>query len=165
MREPKSVAFAKKTKFQKDKTMDTFIEQIDASISMLSNSYEDLAYLVTSNSISYKPKNIELCEAIKDRIKFFTTISKVNFKKIESKLEDCIFISINDMELERIIDNNISNAIKYAFKDKNIEIILKKVNSFAILEFRSYGNEIKNKDKIPRRLCLRGILVFLVDNI
>ena len=36
------------------------------------------------------------------------------------------------MELERIIDNNISNAIKYAFKDKNIEIILKKVNSFAI---------------------------------
>ena len=41
---------------KKIKTMDTFIEQIDASISMLSNSYEDLAYLVTSNSISYKPK-------------------------------------------------------------------------------------------------------------
>lgn len=159
-------------KFQKDKTMDTFIEQIDASISMLSNSYEDLAYLVTSNSISYKPKNIELSEAIKDRIKFFTTISKVNFKKIESKLEEGIFVSINDMELERIIDNNISNAIKYAFKDKNIEIILKKVNNFAILEFRSYGNEIKNKDKIFNKYYREdeakrglGLGLFMVGNI
>ena len=32
-------------KFQKDSSMNTFIEQIDASINMLSNSYEDLSYL------------------------------------------------------------------------------------------------------------------------
>ena len=44
-------------KFQKDESMNIFIEQIDASINMLSNSYEDLAYLTTSNTISYKSKN------------------------------------------------------------------------------------------------------------
>ena len=43
-------------KFQKDESMNIFIEQIDASINMLSNSYEDLAYLTTSNTISYKSK-------------------------------------------------------------------------------------------------------------
>ena len=104
-------------KFQKDESMNIFIEQIDASINMLSNSYEDLAYLTTSNTISYKSKNTDLTQAVKDRIKFFATISKVNFKKIEENIEDDIFIDINEIELERIIDNNLSNAIKYGFKD------------------------------------------------
>ncbi|QKF72708.1 two-component system sensor histidine kinase [Aliarcobacter faecis] len=159
-------------KFQKDKSMDVFIEQIDASINMLSNSYEDLAYLITSNSIEYKPKNIDLTKALKDRIKFFTTISKVNFKIIKEKLEDDIFININDIELERLIDNNLSNAIKYAFKDKDIHIILRKEYDFAILEFISFGNEIKNKKKIFHKNYREdeakrglGLGLFMVSNI
>lgn len=159
-------------KFQKDKSMDVFIEQIDASINMLSNSYEDLAYLITSNSIEYKPKNIDLTKALKDRIKFFTTISKVNFKIIKEKLEDEIFININDIELERLIDNNLSNAIKYAFKDKDIQIILRKEYNFAILEFISFGNEIKNKKKIFHKNYREdeakrglGLGLFMVSNI
>lgn len=159
-------------KFQKDKSMDVFIEQIDASINMLSNSYEDLAYLITSNSIEYKPKNIDLTKALKDRIKFFTTISKVNFKIIKEKLEDDIFININDIELERLIDNNLSNAIKYAFKDKDIQIILRKEYDFAILEFISFGNEIKNKKKIFHKNYREdeakrglGLGLFMVSNI
>ena len=135
-------------KFQKDESMNIFIEQIDASINMLSNSYEDLAYLTTSNTISYKSKNTDLTQAVKDRIKFFATISKVNFKKIEENIEDDIFIDINEIELERIIDNNLSNAIKYGFKDEIITVTLKQDKNKVILEFKSFGNEIKNKVKI-----------------
>ena len=135
-------------KFQKDESMNVFIEQIDASINMLSNSYEDLAYLITSNSISYKPKNINLSQTIKDRIKFFATISKVNFKKIEVKIEDEIYVNMNEIELERIIDNNLSNAIKYGFKDKTIDVFLIKNKNEAILEFRTFSNKIKNRDMI-----------------
>lgn len=135
-------------KFQKDESMNVFIEQIDASINMLSNSYEDLAYLITSNSISYKPKNINLSQTIKDRIKFFATISKVNFKKIEAKIEDEIYVNMNEIELERIIDNNLSNAIKYGFKDKTIDVFLIKNKNEAILEFRTFSNKIKNRDMI-----------------
>ena len=121
-------------KFQKDESMNIFIEQIDASINMLSNSYEDLAYLTTSNTISYKSKNTDLTQAVKDRIKFFATISKVNFKKIEENIEDDIFIDINEIELERIIDNNLSNAIKYGFKDEIITVTLKQDKNKVILE-------------------------------
>src|SRR5574344_324674 len=135
-------------KFQKDESMNVFIEQIDASINMLSNSYEDLAYLITSNSISYKPKNINLSQTIKDRIKFFATISKVNFKKIEAKIEYEIYVNMNEIELERIIDNNLSNAIKYGFKDKTIDVFLIKNKNEAILEFRTFSNKIKNRDMI-----------------
>lgn len=159
-------------KFQKDSNMNIFIEQIDASIAMLSNSYEDLAYIVTSNTISYNPKVVNLTQAINDRIKFFATISKVNFKEITSLLQDNILIDINDMELERIIDNNISNAIKYGTKFKTIDILLEKKENLAILEFRSFGNEIKNKFKIFNKYFREdeakrglGLGLYMVSNI
>ncbi len=159
-------------KFKKDGSLDIFVEQIDASINMLSNSYEDLSYLITSNSFEYKEININLSEILKERIKFFETISKVNFKKIDSILDEDVFVKINQIELERVIDNNISNAIKYAIKDKHILIILKKIKNSASLEFRSFGNEILNKalifnknyreDEAKRGL---GLGLFMVRNI
>lgn len=50
---------------------------------------------------------------------------------------------MNEIELERIIDNNLSNAIKYGFKDKTIDVFLIKNKNEAILEFRTFSNKIK----------------------
>jgi len=135
-------------KFQKDKAMDTFIEQIDASISMLSNSYEDLAYITTSDTIEYSPTKVNISLMLKNRIKFFSTISKVNRKEIKSNIEEDVFIYINQIELERIIDNNISNGIKYATKDEFITINLFKNTDTVILEFKTFGNPIQNNHKV-----------------
>ena len=55
---------------------------------------------------------------------------------------------MNEIELERIIDNNLSNAIKYGFKDKTIDVFLIKNKNEAILEFRTFSNKIKNRDMI-----------------
>lgn len=85
---------------------------------------------------------------IKRQDQIFSTISKVSKKEIESNIEDNIFININQIEVERIIDNNISNAIKYATKNELITINLYKNNDKLILEFKSFGNAIKNKDRI-----------------
>ena len=135
-------------KFQKDDSLSSFIDKIDASINMLSNSYEDLAYITTSDTFEYAAAKINLTHILKDRIRFFSTISKVSKKEIESNIEDNIFININQIEVERIIDNNISNAIKYATKNELITINLYKNNDKLILEFKSFGNAIKNKDRI-----------------
>lgn len=159
-------------KFQKDSSMNTFIEQIDASINMLSNSYEDLSYLLTSDTISYKPKKVDLKASLIERINFFSTISKVNFKKIQAQIDKSIYVYINDIELERIIDNNLSNAIKYGYKDKTIDVALIENEKEAILEFKSFGNEIKNKDIIFNKNHREdeakrglGLGLFMVSNI
>jgi len=135
-------------KLQKDSSLYSFIDKIDASVNMLSNSYEDLAYITTSDTFEYAAAKINLTHILKDRIRFFSTISKVSKKEIESNIEDNIFININQIEVERIIDNNISNAIKYATKNELITINLYKNNDKLILEFKSFGNAIKNKDRI-----------------
>jgi signal transduction histidine kinase len=159
-------------KFNNNNSLNIFLEQIDASINMLSNSYEDLSYLITSNSLEYKEKEIDFKEAIKDRIKFFKTMSKVNFKPIKDNLQSDILININDIELERLIDNNISNAIKYGFIEKDINVMLKKIGKITILEFRSYGNEIRNKQLVFKKNYREddgkrglGLGLFMVCNI
>jgi len=128
--------------------INNFIDQIDASVNMLSNSYEDLSYIISYDSIKYHPIEVNLSDVLKQRVKFFTTISKVSFKPIKAYIKDDIYTIINRIELERIIDNNISNAIKYANPNEEIMINLYYEKGKAILEFRSKGNKIENPEKI-----------------
>jgi len=132
----------------KDDKISKFITQINASINMLTNSYEDLAYIISHEHIEYRPTKVSISDTLKERIEFFHTISKVNFKEIVSNIEDNIFTIINQIELERVIDNNISNGIKYTTKDRPITINLTKDEKFAILEFKTFGKPIANKEKI-----------------
>ena len=135
---------------QSDDSLNLYIDSIDASINMLSNSYEDLSYVTSFDSIQYNPSILSLSDLLKKRIEFFGTICKMNLKEIESNISEDIEIFINIVECERIIDNNISNAIKYADIEKPISINLNKSEKTkkVILEFKSFAKEIENKDKI-----------------
>ena len=133
---------------QKDNTMSNFVEQINASINMLTNSYEDLSYILSFDSIEYSPTNLCVSKILRKRVAFFTTISKVNFKEIVSNIADDIFFNINEIELERLIDNNISNAIKYGDANQAITINLSKNNDLVTLEFKTYGKPIIDTSKL-----------------
>ena len=135
---------------QKDDSLTLFIDSIDASINMLSNSYEDLSYVTSYDSIKYNPSLLSLSEMLEKRIDFFQTICKMNLKEIKSNIHPNIYVYLNIVECERLIDNNISNAIKYAKIEKTIYISLLKdeENNKIILEFKSFANEIKDKKKI-----------------
>lgn len=135
-------------RFQKDDSLSLFIEQIDASINMLSNSYEDLAYVTSYDTIDYNPSMVHLSDMLHKRILFFETISKVNFKHILSHIEDDIYVYINEVELERVIDNNISNGIKYSHENRPITIALQKIDDVVVLSFKTYGKPIKDRERI-----------------
>jgi signal transduction histidine kinase len=134
--------------FQTDKSLSSYIDKIDSSINMLSNFYEDLAYVASADTIEYSPININLSDFLKKRIEFFSTISKVSHKEIQATIEEDIFTHINQIELERIIDNNLSNAMKYASKNKPVIINLLQLNGSARLIIKTYGIQIKDKNKI-----------------
>ena len=131
----------------KDKNVHDIIEEIDAAVAMLNNSYEDLAYLSSNRAITYKPSHINISEVLKERVDFFNTIAKVNDKKLIVDIDENIEYYINRIEFERIVDNNISNAIKYS-NEEEIYIELKKYKDKIVLKFRSFGEAIKNPKKI-----------------
>lgn len=126
----------------------SFVKQINSSISMLSNSYEDLSYIISHDSIEYKAVNINFTKFINERIEFFKHILEANNKTLEYKIEPEINIFMNDVELERLIDNNISNAIKHSIRNAKISIDLQKDSNhdIIILSFKSEGKVIKNPD-------------------
>jgi signal transduction histidine kinase len=126
------------------------IEEIDASISMLVNSYNDLYFLASHEYVEYKPQKINISEVLKKRIEFFNLIAKANNKKIIAKIDNNIIININPVEFERLVDNNIANAIKYS-KGQDIIIELIKNKNYVILKFKSIGDKIKNPQKIFER--------------
>ncbi|MGM0534024.1 MAG: sensor histidine kinase, partial [Campylobacterota bacterium] len=132
----------------KDESVQNFIDQINASINMLTNSYEDLSYIISYDSIEYAPTMVDISAMLQGRLKFFTLIARVNFKSFETHIQPGISYMINPIELERIIDNNIANAIKYARPKQPIKITLHKNDKAIVMRFISVGAPIKNQSRI-----------------
>lgn len=126
----------------------TNIAQINSAINMLSNSYEDLSYIISNDTIEYKPIKINLSNFLDERINFFDIIAQANDKTLLPTIERDIWLTINDTELERIIDNNLSNAIKHSNEKSDIEIVLTKSGDEIYLQFISKGKEIRDVSMI-----------------
>jgi signal transduction histidine kinase len=126
----------------------SYIAQINSAINMLSNSYEDLSYIISNDTIEYKPMEIDLTDFLDERIDFFETIANANDKTIHSNIANDLSVYMNDIELERLIDNNLSNAIKHSDDKSQIEVLLEKNDSEIILKFISQGQKIYDTSKI-----------------
>lgn len=124
------------------------IAQINSAINMLSNSYEDLSYIISNDTIEYKPIKINLSHFLDERINFFDIIAQANDKTLLPTITRDICLTINDTELERIIDNNLSNAIKHSNEKSDIEIVLTKSGDETVLNFISKGKKIHDVSMI-----------------
>ena len=124
---------------------DEYSDEIDSAMKVLKMSYDDMNFAMNHDNIKYKIELLSLIQILEDRVSYFKTIAKSNSKKIvfESTDIDCD-VNISLVELTRLIDNNISNAIKYADLDSTITITLEGNK----ISFHNYGNPIKDTQKI-----------------
>ena len=133
---------------QTNEKVTEFVEQMTSAINMLSNSYEDLFYIISHDIINYPLKEIACESFLVERIEFFKLIAHAHEKSIEYSIDKGCYIMMNDTELERLIDNNISNAIKYSQPKSTIFIALYKQEGHLFLKFTSHGETIINTTKI-----------------
>ena len=113
-------------------------ETIKASSKSLSSIYNDLYYLSKKEKRVSEPTNINLMRFLSSRMAFFDEMANVKDIDISLDIHNEFNIFMDSYELERVIDNTISNAIKYSFENSNIDIILN-------IEEDSYKLEIKNE--------------------
>lgn len=133
---------------QSESKISSYITQINSAINMLSNSYEDLSYIISNDTIEYKPLELDFTDFTNERIDFFEVIAQANEKTISANIANDIKIYMNDTELERLIDNNLSNAIKHSDDKSEIEIVLEKNGSEIVLKFISSGKNIRDVTKL-----------------
>ena len=126
---------------------DEYTNEIDSSLKILLNSYDDMSFILTHEKLEYKIETLNLEELVRSRALYFKTIAKASDKNIEIDLNSNINIKISLIELTRLIDNNLSNAIKYSSRNSIIRINLKN-NS---LTFNNQGVSIKDTNKIFKK--------------
>ena len=130
---------------------DKYILRIKSALKNMTVIYEDLEYYMQQNMVKDEKTNINFSSFLERRIEFFNDLVISKNIKFAKNIQNDIHIIFNELELYRIIDNNISNAIKYSKDGSIVEISLQKDNDQIRLIFKDEGIGIKDKSKIFER--------------
>ena len=89
---------------------------IDSALKVLRNAYNSMSYIIT----------------------------KANNKKIRYEIDSDCMTDISQIELMRLIDNNLSNAVKYSFPGTEVLVTLRQ----STLSFHAQSEAIRDRTKI-----------------
>jgi signal transduction histidine kinase len=89
-----------------------------------------------------------MSDFLEERIDFFSEIAQGNKHDIIPEIENDIWIYFSPEELQRIVDNNLSNAIKYANRGTDVKVILKEEKEEIVLEFVGTSPKIEDTERI-----------------
>ncbi len=128
------------------------LQRIKAATKQMQMTYEDVEYYIKHKKVTYNKEPINLSEYLNQRIAFFEDISISKSITLEHSVAENMMIYMSKVELQRIIDNTLSNAIKYSFFQGKVEIKLYlKDEDHCILSFQDYGQGIKDLYKVFQR--------------
>lgn len=128
------------------------LQRIKAATKQMQMTYEDVEYYIKHKKVIYAKEAIDLSAYVLSRIAFFDDISLSKSMHLEYKIEPNLMVYLSRVELQRIIDNTLSNAIKYSFFQGKIEISLHlKDETHCVLSFQDYGQGIKDLYKVFQR--------------
>ncbi len=113
--------------------------------------YDDLEFFVRKNRVEHPKEQINISEFVKERVEFFMDLIESKEMTIKQIIDDKLYLNFSKLELSRIIDNTISNAIKYSKNRTIITIYLQKVDKNLVLRVIDEGRGIEDIDKIFHR--------------
>ena len=131
-------------KFEKN----PYLLKIEAAVKVLDNIYEDLAYVVKKDRVVYEKSVVDFSQFLKDRVAYFEDVAEGNKLFMTCLIASDVFIHFSEVELQRICDNNISNAIKYSYEGKVLHVKLYEENERVIFEVENCGEKILQPDKL-----------------
>lgn len=138
-----------------------YITHIESGSKIIQYIYDDLSYLIKKDRVVYEKEYLDVSTTLTNRLDFFDEIAISNSLYFVSNIENDIYIKFNKTELQRIIDNNLSNAIKYSYPKSPIFVRLDYINDSEV-EFSVATNskkiEYQNKifDDFYRENSARG---------
>ncbi len=128
-----------------------YLQRIKAATKTLSNIYNDMDYLIKNQQIVFAYQEIDASAFVRERVLYFDEVAAMKGIAITSEIEDGITLHFNTTQLQRILDNNISNAIKYSHEQSRIEVTLRRIDERCCLIFKDYGFGIEDTNRIFER--------------
>ncbi|ULO04062.1 two-component system sensor histidine kinase [Campylobacter sp. RM12651] len=126
-------------------------KRIKAALNQMKTTYDDVGFYIENPNAKYPLKNINFSNFLKTRIDFFNSIASMKSVEFHLEITNDLYVLISEVELLRIVDNNISNAIKYTKVNSKITISLNQSNEKIIFIIQDEGIGIKDTKRIWHR--------------
>jgi len=110
--------------------------------------YEDLEFFVKTKRVHHPRQEIDFSLFCHERIAFFKDLLDAKDIKITASIEERIIMSFSRLELSRIMDNTLSNAIKYSKNSTEITVSLYEKEQQILLKVCDQGRGIEDISKI-----------------
>ena len=146
---PLSVIMGNIEMFEMEHGKNKYLSNIEVAMKNIFTIYDDLSYLVKKDQVNPATHEIDLVDFLRFRIDFFSSSalrmkSKFIFKTSRNKIS----LNFNKIKLQRIIDNNLTNAIKYTLANEPINIKLEINNKDCDFIIESKSVQILDPQKI-----------------
>lgn len=126
-----------------------YITHIESGAKIIQYIYDDLSYLVKKDRVIYEKEYLNLSDIVLQRLDFFSEIAKSNSLYLVRNIKDDIYIKFNKTEFQRVIDNNLSNAIKYSYSKSPVFVKLDYLNDNEVeLSITTHSKKIEYQNKI-----------------
>ncbi|AHJ11435.1 sensor histidine kinase [Sulfurospirillum multivorans] len=107
-----------------DENMLKKIKRITIASKTICNLYDDLTYLVLSHKILSQDETIDLKLLLEERLEYFSLLFESKKIQLTHTLEEGVYLTIDRKKMTKLIDNILSNAIKYNKIGGFIEVTL-----------------------------------------
>lgn len=128
-----------------------YLIKIEAAVKVLENIYGDLSFIVRKEKEERQVDMVNFTDFVNDRVDYFSDVAIGNRLKIKSEVEGEIFVLFNEFELQRLCDNNISNAIKYSYINQDVYVRLYRDEGCTVFEVENSGEKIIDDKNIFSR--------------
>lgn len=129
-----------------------YLTRVKSASKILSFIYNDMNYLIKEKSINKTSKQfMNFSSTLQNSIDYFIDIAKLKAVNLEIDIQEDIYINFVPTKLQKLIDNNLSNAIKYSYENQDVLISLKQQDDEIILSFEDKGIGISDTIKIFSR--------------
>ena len=125
------------------------INRIDIGAKTISNIYQDLTYLTLGNKIVSNDKILDIYHVVKERVEYFNSLALAKKVTLFITLLQDTTLLIDKAKFSKLLDNLISNAIKYNKINGSIEIIIS--HQKIVVKDSGIGIEPQNISKMQER--------------
>ena len=128
-----------------------YLWRIKSASKTLATIYNDMDYLVKEGRVEHKKSILNFSEFIQNRVDYFQEIANLKNISLDTDIISEVTHLFSRTKLQRIVDNTISNSIKYSRDNSHVEINMHKEDKQIVFEVRDHGVGIKDIDKIFSR--------------
>jgi signal transduction histidine kinase len=126
----------------------TMIRRAKSALKNMMVVYDDLEFFVRNSRVEHTKQKIDLSSFCRERVGFFSDLLHSKEIKIVEDIDDGIELVFSTLELSRIIDNTLSNAIKYSKNGTTIHFSLKSDDDHILLSVKDQGRGVEDASKI-----------------